>query len=159
MEQIQLKNAKGATKERKRLGRGQSSGLGTTSGKGNKGQQSRKGYSRKVDFEGGQMPLFRRIPKRGFNNGLFKKVYQEVDAEALNMFDNNSIVTNLDLFEKNLIKDSEKPFKILGNGEIKKNLSIQLRTVKNGKKRVSFDKITKSSKDMVEKSGGKVVLS
>ncbi len=156
--EIKLKNAAGATKERKRLGRGQASGLGTTSGKGNKGQKSRKGYSRKAGFEGGQMPLYRRIPKRGFSNYPFKKEYQEVSIDLLVVFENGSNITNLDLYEKGLIKNLDKPFKILGNLPLDKSITIQLRTIMKGKKKLLFDKITENSKSIIEKAGGKVVL-
>jgi large subunit ribosomal protein L15 len=156
--EIKLKNAPGATKERKRLGRGQASGLGTTAGKGNKGQKARKGYSRKVDFEGGQMPLFRRIPKRGFSNFPFKKEYQEVNVDLLSCFENGSTVTNLDLYEEGLIKNIDKPFKILGKLPLNKSINIQLRTIMNGKKKVQFDKCTKGAKETIEKAGGKVLI-
>lgn len=156
--EIKLKNALGATKEKKRVGRGQSSGLGTTSGKGNKGQKSRKGYSRKVGFEGGQMPLYRRVPKRGFSNYPFKKEYQEVNIESLNIFENGAIVTNLDLYENGLIQNIDKPFKILGNIPVNKALNLQLRTIVNGKKKVLLDKCTKGAKEIIEKAGGKVLV-
>ncbi len=156
--EIKLKNARGATKERKRVGRGQSSGLGTTSGRGNKGQKARKGYSRKIGFEGGQMPLYRRIPKRGFSNSLFKKDYQEVSIDKLLIFENDKVVSNLDLYEFGIIKNINKPFKIIGNFLINKRLTIQLRTIQNGTKKVLFDKITIGAKKIIESSGGKVVL-
>jgi len=156
--EIKLKNAPGATKDRKRLGRGQASGLGTTSGKGNKGQKSRKGYSRKAGFEGGQMPLYRRIPKRGFSNYPFKKEYQEVNVDLLVIFENGSTISNLDLYENKLIQNLDKPFKILGKLPLNKNITIQLRTIMNGKKKVLYDKITSGAKTIIEKAGGKVVL-
>lgn len=156
--EIKLKNAPGATKERKRVGRGQASGLGTTSGRGNKGQKARKGYSRKVGFEGGQMPLYRRIPKRGFSNYPFKIEYQEVNVELLNSFENGALVTNLDLYEKGFIENIEKPFKILGKLPINKSITLQLRTKKSGKKKVLVDKCTSGAKDVIEKAGGKVVV-
>lgn len=156
--ELKLKNAAGATKERKRVGRGQASGLGTTSGKGNKGQKARKGYSRKAGFEGGQMPLYRRIPKRGFSNYPFKKEYQEVNIDLLNCFENGSTITNLNLYEEGLIQNMDKPFKILGNFPLGKSINIQLRTIMNGKKKVAFDKCTAGAKKIIEDAGGKIFI-
>jgi len=113
-------------KTRKRVGRGPGSGLGKTSGRGHKGCKSRAGGGTRLLTEGGQMPFFRRIPKRGFNNAQFRTEYQVVNVSTLNdRFDDGAKVTLADLEEAGLIHDAAKPVKILGNGEIGKKIEVQ----------------------------------
>lgn len=124
MKLSELKNNKGATKERIRVGRGLGSGKGKTSGRGHKGQKSRSGYSHKIGFEGGQMPLQRRLPKRGFNNYLFKKRYSIINLGQLNAMDDGTVVTPQYLVENNIIKQYEGMLKVLGDGELTKKIEI-----------------------------------
>jgi large subunit ribosomal protein L15 len=119
-----LKPAKGSVRGRKRVGRGPGSGLGKTSGRGEKGQKSRSGFSRKVGFEGGQMPLHRRVPKRGFHN-IFRKVYAEVNLERLEAFDAGTIVTPQELAERGLVKGRFDGVRILGKGTLTKPLTVR----------------------------------
>lgn len=139
-----LAPAEGSTRDTKRLGRGIGSGLGKTSGKGHKGQNARSGGGVRPGFEGGQMPLTRRVPKRGFNN-IFKKVYIIVNIEDLNVFENGDVVTVETVVEKNIAKyrQGNVGLKVLGNGELTKNLTV---------KAVKF---TESAKASIEKAGGK----
>ena len=118
-----LKNTPGARKERRRVGRGESSGLGKTSGRGHKGQHSRTGSGFRPTFEGGQMPLIRRIPKRGFNHAS-KIVYLPVNVGSLEAFEDGSTVTVEAIRAAGLAK-GPAPVKILGNGELKKKLTVQ----------------------------------
>jgi large subunit ribosomal protein L15 len=118
-----LRPARGATKRRKRVGHGPGSGRGKTSTRGHKGQQSRSGYRRKLGFEGGQMPLTRRIPKRGFVN-IFKKNYEIVNIHILGKLEPNTVVTPVLLKEKGIIKGNNK-LKILGEGEIAVPLTVK----------------------------------
>src|SRR5512134_1193887 len=113
-----LKAPEGATHKKKRLGRGQGSGLGKTSGRGNKGQKSRSGYSRKRGFEGGQMPLKRRVPKRGFAN-ICRVEYRTVNVDRLNALPDRSEVTPEILEKQGLLRKGTSPVKVLGNGELK----------------------------------------
>ena len=140
----ELSPAMGATKERKRLGRGIGSGLGKTSGKGHKGQWARSGGGVRPGFEGGQMPLIRRIPKRGFNNH-FKKIYSIVNLSVLENLEANSVVDMEMLNEKGLIKvlKGSVGLKVLGNGTLTKALTV---------KAASF---SASAKEAIEKAGGK----
>lgn len=115
----------GATKTRKRVGRGIGSGLGKTSGKGHKGQNARSGGGVRPGFEGGQLPLYRRLPKRGFSNYLFKTEYAVINISDLNKFDNGTVVTPALLKEKGIIKKQLKGIKVLGNGKLEKKLTIQ----------------------------------
>ena len=140
----ELSPAVGATTEKKRLGRGIGSGLGKTSGKGHKGQWARSGGGVRPGFEGGQMPLIRRIPKRGFNNH-FRKVYSVVNLSALEGFEANSVVDMEVLNEKGLIKvvKGSVGLKVLGNGTLTKALTV---------KAASY---SASAKDAIEKAGGK----
>lgn len=140
----ELSPAMGATKERKRLGRGIGSGLGKTSGKGHKGQWARSGGGVRPGFEGGQMPLIRRVPKRGFNNH-FKKVYSIVNLSVLENLEANSVVDMEVLNEKGLIKlvKGSVGLKVLGNGALTKALTV---------KASSF---SASAKEAIEKAGGK----
>lgn len=136
--------AKGSTHKKKRVGRGPGSGLGKTAGRGEKGQKSRSGYSRKVGFEGGQMPLHRRLPKRGFTN-IFKKRWLEVSLAALEgHFQANEEVTPELLHERGIIKKAKHDVVVLGNGELTKAL------------RVSAHRFTRSAREKIEKAGGTV---
>ena len=141
----ELSPAIGSTRETKRLGRGIGSGLGKTSGKGHKGQWARSGGGVRPGFEGGQMPLIRRIPKRGFNNH-FSKVYSIVNLSVLEGFEANSVVDMQVLNEKGLIKviKGSIGLKVLGNGTLTKALTV---------KAASF---SASAKDAIEKAGGTV---
>ncbi len=120
-----LKPAKGSTQARKRVGRGPGSGLGKTAGRGEKGQKSRSGFARKVGFEGGQMPLHRRVPKRGFTNARFKKEFTEVNLGRLEVFEAGSIVTPEVLLKHRLIKRIKDGVKILADGSFTKSLTVR----------------------------------
>ena len=137
-----LRPAKGSTHKKKRVGRGPGSGLGKTSGRGEKGQKSRSGYSSKIGFEGGQMPLHRRLPKRGFTN-IFKKHWIEVSLEALEKhFSADDEVTPEVMHRKGIIKKAKHDVVVLGNGELSKPL------------RISAHRFTKSAREKIEKAGG-----
>jgi large subunit ribosomal protein L15 len=141
-----LRPAKGSTHKKKRVGRGPGSGLGKTSGRGEKGQKSRSGYSSKIGFEGGQMPLHRRLPKRGFTN-IFKKRWLEVSLEALEKhFAAADEVTPELMHKKGIIKKAKHDIVVLGNGEISKSL------------KVSAHRFTKSAREKIEKAGGVVTV-
>jgi large subunit ribosomal protein L15 len=141
-----LRPAKGSTHKKKRVGRGPGSGLGKTAGRGNKGQKSRSGYSSKIGFEGGQMPLHRRLPKRGFTN-IFKKEWIEVSLSSLeNSFNANEEVTPDLLHERGLIKKAKRDVVVLGTGDITKAL------------RISAHRFTKSAREKIEKAGGAVTV-
>ena len=134
-------------KNRKRIGRGNSSGWGKTAGKGSNGQNSRAGGGVKPYFEGGQMPIYRRVPKRGFSNTVFKKEYTVVSLSFLNdNFEDGEEVSLETLFNKCLIKKGRDGVKILGNGELNKKLTVKVH------------KISKSAKAAVEAKGGTVEL-
>ena len=115
----------GATHAKKRVGRGSGSGLGKTSGRGQKGQKARSGASINPVFEGGQLPLYRRIPKRGFTNARFKTVYCVINVEDFNRFENGTVVTPALLKETGLVKKQYEGIKVLGNGKLEKKLTIQ----------------------------------
>ena len=133
---------KGSTHRKKRVGRGPGSGLGKTSGRGHKGQKSRSGYSSKAGFEGGQMPLQRRLPKRGFTN-IFKKEWIEISlAKIEENFNAGDEITPEILHERGLIKKAKHDLVILGTGEVSKGLTI------------SAHRFTKTAKDKIEKAGG-----
>jgi len=137
-----LHPAPGSTHKKKRVGRGPGSGLGKTSGKGHKGQKSRSGYSSKRGFEGGQMPLQRRLPKRGFTN-IFKKQWIEIGLAKIEAnFNSGDEVTPEILHELGLIKKAKHDLVILGSGEVTKSLKI------------SAHRFTKTAKDKIEKAGG-----
>lgn len=141
-----LRPAKGSTHKKKRLGRGPGTGLGKTAGRGEKGQKSRSGYSSKTGFEGGQMPLHRRLPKRGFTN-IFKKQWIEVSLEALERnFDADTEITPEVLHRRGVIKKAKHDIVVLGNGEISKALKI------------SAHRFTKSAREKIEKAGGTATL-
>lgn len=121
-----LKNAEGEKTKKVRRGRGIGSGWGKTSGKGHKGQKARSGGGVRPGFEGGQMPLYRRLPSRGFNNARFGKVYSTVNVDKLNIFEANSVVDAAALIEKGILSKIEKDgIKILGNGELKVSLTVK----------------------------------
>ena len=115
----------GATHAKKRVGRGPGSGLGKTSGKGQKGQKARSGVSIKAVFEGGQLPLYRRIPKRGFSNAKFKTIYATINVEDLNRFEDGTVVTPALLKDTGLLKKQYDGVKVLGTGKLEKKLTIQ----------------------------------
>ncbi len=141
-----LRAPKGATHKKKRIGRGPGSGTGKTAGRGEKGQKSRSGYSAKIGFEGGQMPLHRRLPKRGFTN-IFKKEWIEVSLAALDRsFGADEEVTPELLHERGLIKKAKRDVVVLGTGEISKAL------------RISAHRFTKSAREKIEGAGGAVTL-
>ena len=137
-----LKPAVGATTAPKRLGRGVGSGLGKTSGKGHKGAKARSGGGKRPGFEGGQMPLTMRLPKRGFTN-IFRKEYVAVNIDRLEMFEDGAVVTPVTLIEYGIIKNVQDGVKILGNGEITKKLTVQA------------NKFSESAKQKIEAAGGK----
>ena len=121
-----LKTAEGEKTKKVRRGRGIGSGWGKTSGKGHKGQKARSGGGVRPGFEGGQMPLYRRLPSRGFNNARFGKVYSTVNVDKLNIFEANSVVDAAALIEKGILSKIEKDgIKILGNGELKVALTVK----------------------------------
>jgi len=134
--------AEGSTKKAKRVGRGIGSGHGKTSTRGHKGQKARSGGGVRPGFEGGQMPLYRRVPKRGFTN-IFKKVYEIVNVDQLNIFEENSQVTPEILIEKGLIKNVKDGVKILGDGELKVKLEVYAHAFSN------------SAREKIEAAGGK----
>lgn len=137
----------GANKKDRRVGRGSSSGRGSTAGRGNKGQQSRSGGKVYIGFEGGQMPLFRRIAQRGFSNYPFKKEYACVNVSDLNVkYSDGETVNKETLAAKGLLKGNNPLIKVLGDGEITKKLTVNV------------DKISASAKDKIEKAGGSVTL-
>ena len=130
----------------KRLGCGESSGHGKTSGKGHKGQKARSGGSIRLGFEGGQMPLIRRLPKRGFNNAAFHKQYAIVNLDELNEFKAGTVVNEQLLRDSNLVRGNVAGIKILGNGELKHALKIEA------------DKISASARAKIDKAGGTIEL-
>ena len=137
-----IRPAKGSTHKKKRVGRGPGSGLGKTAGRGEKGQKSRSGYSSKIGFEGGQMPLQRRLPKRGFTN-IFRKRWLEVGLAALDRsFEANEEVTPDILHQRGIIKKAKHDVVVLGNGELSKPL------------RISAHRFTRSAREKIEKAGG-----
>ena len=121
----ELSPAPGSVKDVKRIGRGHGSGTGKTAGKGHKGQKARAGRGIRAGFEGGQMPLHRRIPKRGFNN-IFATPYVAINVAALNRFEDGAVVTTEALLEAGIIKKAPYGVKILGNGKIEKKLTVQV---------------------------------
>jgi len=139
-----LHPSKDSRKKRKRVGRGPGSGYGKTAGRGSKGQKSRSGYSRKRGFEGGQMPLSRRVPKRGFTN-IFRKEYTEVNLERLENI-KKAEVKPKDLANAGIVKKESESIKILGQGEI------------SSAKKIHAHKFSKSAQKKIEKAGGKVIL-
>lgn len=141
-----LKPRPGSKHRTKRLGCGESSGHGKTSGKGHKGQKARSGGSIRLGFEGGQMPLIRRMPKRGFNNANFKTRFAIVNLDTLNAFDNGATVDEQTLLAAGVIRRPYDAVKILGSGELKKKLTIVA------------NKASESAKAAIEKAGGSLTL-
>lgn len=139
-----LKPIEGSTKSRKRVGRGTGSGLGKTSGKGHKGQNARSGGGVRPGFEGGQLPLFRRIPKRGFSNVKFKIRYAEINVGDLNNFEDGVVITPEILKEMGIIKNQLNGIKILGNGTLEKKLIVRAH------------KFSDTAIAQIEKLGGKI---
>jgi len=141
----ELRPPKGATKKKKRLGRGESSGLGKTSGKGHKGQKARAGGYHRRGFEGGQMPLHRRLPKRGFTN-IFRKEYAVVNLADLAVFAANETVDWDTLVSKGIVRKKGAGLKVLGDGEIKNSLTVKAHL------------FSKTAKSKIEKAGGKALV-
>ena len=137
-----LKPAVGATTAPKRLGRGTGSGLGKTSGKGHKGAKFRSGGGKRPGFEGGQMPLTMRLPKRAFTN-KWRTEYVAINVDRLEVFEDGQVVTPVELIEMGIIKKIEDGVKIMGNGELTKKLTVQA------------NKFTASAKEKIEAAGGK----
>lgn len=142
MELKDLVPAEGSTKNRKRVGRGPASGHGKTSGRGMNGQKSRAGGGKRPGFEGGQMPLYRRVPKKGFTN-IFRTEYATVNVGQLEVFDNGTVVTAAMLKEAKIIRKTLDGVKVLGNGELTKKLTVEAA------------KFTASAKEKIEALGGK----
>ena len=133
----------GATHTKKRVGRGSGSGLGKTSGRGQKGQKARSGGSINPVFEGGQLPLYRRLPKRGFSNYPFKKEYAVINLSDLNVFEDGTVVTPALLKERGIVKKQLSGIKVLGEGQLEKKLTVQAH------------KFSKSAIDKINESGSK----
>ncbi|MBQ3369955.1 MAG: 50S ribosomal protein L15 [Mogibacterium sp.] len=138
----ELKKPEGSTKAPKRIGRGQGTGQGTTAGRGMNGQNSRSGGGVRLGFEGGQMPLYRRLPKRGFNN-KWAKEYAEINVKDLNKFEDGAVVDIAALLECGLVGKELDGLKVLGNGELSKKLTVKA------------EKFSKSAVEKIEKAGGK----
>lgn len=137
----ELKPADGARKDRTRVGRGTGSGCGKTSGRGHKGQKSRSGGGVRPGFEGGQMPIYRRLPKRGFKN-IWRKEFAEVNVATLNVFDDGMTVDAVALVEVGILKNVLDGVRILGDGELTKKLTVKAQG------------FTKSAKEKIEAAGG-----
>ncbi len=140
----ELKPAEGSAKAAWRKGRGAGSGNGKTAGKGHKGQNARSGGGVRPGFEGGQLPLYRKLPKRGFNNYRFAKVYAIVNVAALNVFEDGAVVDAAALLEKKIIRKELDGVKILGNGELTKKLTVKASV------------FSASAKEKIEAAGGKI---
>ena len=139
----ELQPAEGSRKTRNRVGRGLGSGNGKTSGRGMKGQKSRSGGGVRTGFEGGQMPLYRRLPKRGFKN-VWAKTYAEVNVESLNRFEDGAVVDPVALVESGILKNVRDGIRILGKGELTKKLTVRA----NG--------FTKSAEEKITAAGGQI---
>ncbi|TCO74996.1 50S ribosomal protein L15 [Marinisporobacter balticus] len=139
----ELRPAEGSTKNRKRLGRGTATGQGKTGGRGQDGQKSRSGGSIKPGFEGGQMPLYRRLPKRGFTN-IFKKQWTIINVDTLNKFDEGTVITPELLLEEGIIKKVVDGVKVLGDGQLQKKITVQAH------------KFSQSAVEKIEAAGGKI---
>ena len=140
----ELKPAEGSAKAAWRKGRGAGSGNGKTAGKGHKGQNARSGGGVRPGFEGGQLPLYRKLPKRGFNNYRFAKVYAIVNVAALNVFEDGAVVDVAALLEKKIIRKELDGLKVLGNGELTKKLTVKASV------------FSASAKEKIEAAGGKI---
>lgn len=138
----ELRAAEGSSRNRKRRGRGHATGQGTTGGRGMNGQKSRSGGGVRLGFEGGQMPLYRRLPKRGFTN-IWGTEYAVINVEDLNRFDEGTTVTPALLKEQGIVKEQKDGIKVLGNGEISKNITVQAH------------KFSKTATEKIEAAGGK----
>lgn len=138
----ELKAPAGATKAPKRIGRGQGTGQGTTAGRGMNGQKSRSGGGVRLGFEGGQMPLYRRLPKRGFTNHWATE-YNEINVKDLNKFEDGAVVDVEAMVAAGLVKQVKDGVKVLGNGELEKKLTVKAA------------KFSKSAAEKIEKAGGK----
>lgn len=139
----ELKPAEGSRKAPKRVGRGTGSGFGRNAGKGENGQNSRSGGGVRPGFEGGQMPLYRRLPKRGFTN-IFAKEYVEVNINRLNIFEDGTVVTPELLLKRRVVSKIKDGVKVLGNGNLEKNLTVKA------------TKFSKTAAEKIEAAGGKV---
>lgn len=137
---------KGSTRPRKRLGAGQGNGHGKTCGRGQKGSKSRSGYSVRPGFEGGQMPLQRKLPRRGFNNARFRTNHVIVNLGDLDRFDGSSTVDRKALVAAGLVRDNSDPLKVLGNGDISKALKVEAH------------KFSASAKQKIEAAGGQAIV-
>ena len=138
-----LSPAEGSTKEKFRKGRGAGSGNGKTAGKGHKGQNARSGGGVRPGFEGGQLPLYRKLPKRGFKNFLFKKNYSVINVEVLNKFNDGDVINLAALMEAGLVTKAMDGLKVLGNGEITKKLTVEAKI------------FSATAKEKIEAVGGK----
>lgn len=142
-----LSNVKGATHRRKRVGCGEGGGHGKTSGRGGKGQTARSGGGIRIGFEGGQMPIFRKLPIRGFNNKNFRTDYETVNLGELAKLDESAAEVNREVLVKaGLVRSNDKPLKILGEGEVSKALKI------------TAEKFSASAKEKIEKAGGEAIV-
>ena len=141
----QLRAPIGANKSKKRLGRGEGSGLGKTSGRGHKGQKARSGGYHKVGYEGGQMPLARRLPKRGFAN-IFKKDFALINVSDLNKFEGTTEIDLNFLKQKKMFRKDQNQLKVMGNGELKLALTVKAK------------KFTKTAVEKIEQAGGKAIV-
>mgnify|MGYP001589255235 CR=1 FL=1 len=139
----ELKPAEGSKKSPKRIGRGTATGWGKTAGRGQDGQNSRSGGGTRPGFEGGQMPLYRRLPKRGFTN-IFAKQYSCINVDRLNVFEDGTEVTQELLVEKRIVRKIHDGVKILGNGNLEKNLTVKV------------SKLSKAAAEKITAAGGKV---
>ena len=138
----ELRAAEGSSRSRKRRGRGHATGQGTTGGRGMNGQKSRSGGGVRLGFEGGQMPLYRRLPKRGFTN-IWGTEYAVINVDDLNRFEEGTTVTPALLKEQGIVKDQKDGIKVLGNGELTKNITVQA------------SKFSKTAAEKIEAAGGK----
>ena len=145
MDRINVKMPVGARKKKKVLGRGPGTGHGCTAGRGTKGQKSRSGGNVRLGFEGGQMPLYRQIARRGFSNFPFKKEFSIVNVDDLNRFTDETRITKEFLLKNGLIKKKKQPVKILGQGTLKKKLTVEV------------DKISSAAREKIMKVGGTIV--
>ena len=143
MKLFELAPSEGSVKDRKRVGRCHGSGSGKTSGRGHKGQKARSGGGVRIGFEGGQMPIYRRLPKRGFTN-IFAKEYAEIKISDLNKFSDGAVVDAAALKEAGIVKKVCDGIKVLGNGELKVKLTVKAQ------------KFTETAKQKIEAAGGKV---
>ncbi len=139
-----IKNSKGAVRKKKRVGCGESSGHGKTSCRGTKGQMSRSGHKRKATFEGGQMRLIRRMPKRGFNNPV-KVVFAPVNIVDLDVFENGSEIDAVALVKAGLVHDTKRPVKVLGNGALNRKLTVKAHA------------FSSSAREKIEAAGGQCI--